>query len=327
MVGLSAASEVDYPGASLDRTGMVAWVKAHTDLPPDRVAMAGPIHVVAVTNAGRTGNIRKATVLGEVIDHDWAVRHRLVSWRTDIEVDCAASRVKSPNGRSYQERGRKGGAAAVFASADWTSPQAGDPIFGVVRAMCAADFQWPLRRAQTIRIAAKTPGAATARGPNVPIAPIDQPIRTASRVAEPPPPVSAMVMTEALTPSPAPPPSPLVAKPLAVATARSAPPRRAASRPTVARLAPKPTSARPGGAYAVQVLASSTASRAHAELSTLSRVFSAEVRGLKTAVFPATVNGKTYYRAMFTGLGAAPQAQSLCRAISRMGYDCMVRKI
>lgn len=302
-------------------------MKAHTDLPPDRVAMAGPIHVVAVTGASRAGNIRKATVLGEVIDRDWATRHRLVSWRTDVEVDCGASRVKSPNGRSYQQRGRKGESAAVFASADWISPQPGDPIFGVVRAMCAADFQWPLRRTQTVRIAAKTPGAATARGPSVPLAPADQAIRTAVRIAEPqPPPVTVLAEAAAPIPPPVAPakpaaPSKPAAKPVAIAAA-AAPSRRPAN-PSPGAKPPPPA----GGPYAVQVLASSTESRARAEIATLSKVFSSEVRGLKTAVTPATLNGKVYYRAMFTGLGAALQAKSLCRAISRLGYDCMVRKI
>jgi hypothetical protein len=305
-VGGACAGSDDFP-PSLDHPVLAAWLKTHTDLPLDRVALAGPTHVVAVMPAGvDSAGVRRAVVEGEVVDRDWASAHRLVSWRTDVEVDCATGRVRSPTGNSYPQRKRRGAAAAVFASADWTIPRSGDPIFGVVGALCRADYPWPLRPAPkltAVQIAQRDARSA----PSAPAgSALDAPIRTAARVVEAAPASPAYVRPPPARAEPAPATPPPAARPAPTQT---------------------PTHASSGrGPFAVQVMASSTETGARASLATLARVLSVETRGLPRLASPVDTGGKRLYRAMFGGLDGEPQAQDLCKAITRLGYACIVRK-
>jgi hypothetical protein len=274
------------------------------------VAIAGPIHVVAVRPTDvSTDGVRRAVVEGEVVDRDWAMTHRLVSWRTDVEVDCASGRVRSPSGDSYPQRRRKGPPTAVFASADWIVPPPGDPTFGVVGAICRADYPWPLRpprKLTTAQIAqrdARSVPAAPA-GP-----PPDAPIRTAARVVEAAPTPRVQV------PPPPPPPAPELgtqyskAQPASVKT----PSRLPAARPIAAQAAAQ-TSRTPSGRgrFAVQVMASSSEAGARASLERLARVLSVETRGLAPLASPVKVGGRRLYRAMFGGIDGELQARDLC---------------
>ena len=308
-LGAATAHAADDFPISLDPVSLTAWLKANTDLAADQVAIAGPVHVVAVTRGKAEAGIQKAVVRGEVVDRDWAAEHRFVSWSTDIEVDCKADRVKSPSGKSYVQRKRRGSANNVFASADWTTPEPADPIYSVVRALCGANYAWPLRGGT--KLAAAPPPPPVAAPPPRPQPAPDAPMDTSARQATPPPP-----------PAPAP-----TLQPPPPRTAAAPPPPTA--RPYAAPPAPpKPASApERGGAFAVQVLASSTESKARAELASLARMFTSETRGLTQRVVPTQVNGKTYYRAMFAGLAGQGQAQTLCKTVGRLGYECIVRKL
>ena len=81
------------------------------------------------------------------------------------------------------------------------------------------------------------------------------------------------------------------------------------------------------GAYAIQVAAAVSDGGAHDELAKISKVLTRETRALSQVVVRTTVNGKLYYRAIFSGITDEASAQTLCQTVSRLGNGCVVRKL
>ena len=75
----------------------------------------------------------------------------------------------------------------------------------------------------------------------------------------------------------------------------------------------------------VQIGAMATRPAAEALLASLRTRFASAMNGLSTTVNPATVGGKTVYRALITGFARAADANQFCGDMKASGVACLVR--
>jgi len=75
----------------------------------------------------------------------------------------------------------------------------------------------------------------------------------------------------------------------------------------------------------VQVGAVASRGMADTALAGLRARFAGPMNGLSTTVIPATVGGRTVYRAMVTGFARAADANQFCSGMKANGVACFVR--
>lgn len=120
----------------------------------------------------------------------------------------------------------------------------------------------------------------------------------------------------------APPPSFSIAEaatPAAATAPRAAPPAGRA----MAAVTPAPV---PHSAAAVQLGAMATRAAAEAVLVDLKARFVGAMQGLSTGVAPASVGGRTLYRALVTGFSRDVDATRFCVGLKASGVACFVRQ-
>lgn len=105
-------------------------------------------------------------------------------------------------------------------------------------------------------------------------------------------------------------------------------PRPVAASPSVPKPSPVAAAGRgPSSGYkgALQVAAGADQAAADKAAKDLQRRLPSETAGLTTQIVPAVVNGRTVYRATFTGFASKADANSVCSAIRGQGGDCFIR--
>ena len=122
-------------------------------------------------------------------------------------------------------------------------------------------------------------------------------------------------------------PGPLQLRPMLIedvyppATAPNAEP----ATPTVRAVAAMSEPAAPRSVATVQLGAMATSAAAKAMLANVETSFVGAMHGLSTRVTPASVSGRTVYRALVTGFPRAVDAQQFCTGLKTSGAECFVR--
>lgn len=155
---------------------LTAWLGQHSDVKAADVVAVGGGRVVAL--AGRRGAATASpqkvsvTVRTEVIDRAVA-ESGVRSEANDLDVDCAARKVKMAKMETYSLWGLKGARTSKPGWADWVSATPNTVMARIVDAACDPAFRGPLA---DVKLARQTP----------PPAPAAPPIPT-PRAAAPPP--------------------------------------------------------------------------------------------------------------------------------------------
>lgn len=146
----AAAPAADFP-KSLERVVLVEWLRAKTDLPPQRVAVAGPLNAIAVLpSSPATGStLRRATVHIEALDPKVA-QEVGYSFAAELSVDCKQMTYASASATAYAERRRLGKPKVILSRSGWVAPASGDELHTVIRAVCEDSFVWPLATPKAI---------------------------------------------------------------------------------------------------------------------------------------------------------------------------------
>jgi hypothetical protein len=289
----SVAAQAQSAGVSYPRSralpDVAAWLASDTPLQPSQVVDVGPSAITAVTSSTPTGSPRGflAHISAEAIDPSIGRQEEIVSWTIPVEVDCEKRLVRLGDMTGYPSRDLKSSPRVVRAAdTAWVTPSANAPLGAVMRALCDREFKRPF--GGVTRAAAK---------------PADLPPKSAkpakTPAAGPPPPV--------LTEIP-----PTAPQPLTTAAAKAA------------KELPQP--AHGASPFAVQVGASPSQDDAKGLLAKVQKKFAEALKGFKTDVQTAQVDGKTVYRAVVTGFAGQGDALNLCDQLKAGGQACFVRR-
>lgn len=286
--------------ATVDRAGLLAWLKQETDIAPGQVLAVSPSAVTAVLGTIETtapNGVRMA-LRAEAIDPKVSDREGVLSWHMLVEVDCPGRKVRQGPTTGYVGRNLLGEGRQIRPGSEaWVAPPPGSQLENVWRAACEAGFQRPLAPPRSFSIAqATTPAAATT-----------------------PPPLALRPMLVSGVHSSAP----------AAATAPKATPPTPTPRPNPAPalrvMAALTDAPAPRSALAVQLGAMATRAAAEALLTDLKARSVGAMQGLSTGVTPASVGGRTLYRALVTGFSRDVDAGRFCAELKASGVPCFVR--
>jgi D-alanyl-D-alanine carboxypeptidase len=292
-LALAAAAQAEPGAISYPRSRAVAdvaaWIASDTPVSPSQVVDVGPSAVTAVTSSAPTGSPRGflANIAAEALDPSIGRQEEIVSWTIPVEVDCEKRLVRLGDMTGYSARDLKT-APRVVRPADtaWVTPSPNAPLGAVMRALCDRDFERPFATGVKIAKAAGKPARAPPPGP-------------------PPIVVSEKPPTK---------PTPLTTA--AAANAKPAPPPKPEAAPVAHGTSP----------YAVQVGASPSEDDAKAILGRLQKKQADALKGFKTDVQAAQVDGKTVYRALVSGFAGMSAANALCEELKAGGHACFVRR-
>ena len=165
-------------------------------------------------------------------------------------------------------------------------------------------------------LVASTTGIGTTETPRS--APAKAPTRVASASSQGL--VDAGAILQVAPPPQNVPPSPPPAAPVRRQVANVAPPTAPAPAP-----APAPAAAARGGAFAVQLAATTSGDEARDAASRLGRKFASELGSYKPGVRMYEVGSKSIYRVRVTGL-SSEEANSLCAKLKASGGACFVAR-
>jgi cell division septation protein DedD len=306
-LGLAAAAQAE-PGAisyprSRAMADVAAWIVSDTPLSPAQVVDVGPSAVTAVTSSAPTGSPRGflANIAAEALDPSIGRQEEIVSWTIPVEVDCDKRLVRLGDMTGYSARDLKSAPHVVRpADSAWVTPSPSAPLGAVMRALCDRDFQRPFAVAAK---GSRPSGARAARTPP----PGPPPIVVSERPPTKPTPLTAAVAANAKPTPPSTEPAPLKSAP-------EAPPRAIA------------VAAHGASPFAVQVGASPSADDAKAILGRLQKKLPDALKGFKTDVQIAQVDGKTVYRAVISGFAGVSDANALCGQLKAASQACFVRR-
>jgi hypothetical protein len=301
LAALCAPARAEPPAgfpAAVDRAGLMAWLKLETDIAPGQVLAISPSSVTAVLGTIETTaphGVRMA-LRAEAIDPKVSDREGVLSWHMLVEVDCPGRKVRQGPTTGYVGRNLLGEGRQIRPGSEaWVPPPPGSQLENVWRAACEAGFQRPLAPPRSFSIAqAATPAvAATAT-----------PLALRPMLANGTPSSAAVAVTKAATPTP--------------------PPRPNAA-PVFRAMAAVTDGPAPRSALAVQLGAMATRAAAEALLTELKARSVGVMHGLSTDVRPASVGGRTLYRALVTGFSRDVDANRFCAGLKASGVACFVR--
>jgi hypothetical protein len=291
-LGLAGAAQADPLNVSYPRSralaDVAAWLASDTPLLPSQVVDVGPSAVTAVTSSAPTGEPRGflAHIAAEAVDPSIGRQEEIVSWTIPVEVDCEKRLVRLGDMTGFPSRDLKSAPRVVRAADNTWVTPSANAPLGAVM-HALCDRDFKRPLTGITKAAAKPPPEpAKAR-----------PVRTPP--AGPPPPV--------LTESP-----PTTAQPLTAAATKAA------------KEMPQP--AHGASTVLVQVGASPSQDDAKGILSKLQKKFPDALKGFKTDVQAAQVDGKTVYRAVVNGFAGQADANTLCEQLKAGGQACFVRR-
>lgn len=317
----AAAQTGDFPSA-LTGPVLAAWIPKNTSLRLADVISVGGGRVIALTRRSQPAGAAKAvriTIRTEIVDPAQAKAAAARSESSELDIDCAQHKAKLVVTQTYSQRDLTGTFVTKPGWADFTAPAPNTTLDRMITAACDPAFRGSFAAAP--QVAALAPGPApAAQGP----APAPTPAKTADPLPElrrATPPVRPMAAVQ-------PPPSraaPPAGRPPSEPAVVSAPPSAPAAKPAVV------ASGRPGastGRFAtlVQISASTSRAQAQASLDSLKRSLPALAAGHETLIESTSVDGQTFYRALFGGFAGAAEARSFCAALKAAGGDCLIRQ-
>jgi cell division septation protein DedD len=312
LAALCAPARAETPATfptTVDRAGLMAWLKQATDIAPGQVLAVSPSAVTAVLGTIETtapDGVRMA-LRAEAIDPTVSDREGALSWHMLVEVDCPGHKVRQGPTTGYAGRNLLGEGRQIRPGSEaWVAPPPGSQLENVWRAACEAGFQRPLAPPRSFSIAqAAMPAAA----------------RTPAAATTPPLALRPMLATGVHS-----------SAPVAVTAPKAAPPTQpplTAPRPNAAPTfrAMSAVTETPGAhsVLAVQLGAMATRAAAEALLTELKARSLVAMHGLSTGVTPATVGGRTLYRALVTGFSRDTDANRFCAGLKASGIACFVR--
>ena len=295
---------------AIDRQVLVDWLRQETDITPAQVVAVSPSAVTAVLGTIQTASPKglRMALRAEAIDAQVSDREGVLSWHMLVEVDCPGHRLRQGPTTGYSGRNLLGEGREIRPGTEaWSEPPAGSPLENVWRAACEPTFQRPLAAPRSISTAQAAP-TPTPTPPAVTLRPM-------------------LIQDIHAAPAPAPPPLPTPqAKPAPQAKPTPAPPQKTQPAPVALRvmtLVSAPVT--PRSSTAVQLGAMSTRAAAEAMLDGLRPRFAGAMHDLETSVTPATIGGKTIYRALITGFARTADAGRFCAGLKAGGVACFVR--
>lgn len=154
------APAVTFP-ASQDRATLVEWLGKETDVRAETVVAATPESVLSILQSRQSGGSIAVVVRGEVLTPEAFARDKVLSWHATVQVDCAAKRVRQGVTTGYAARNLLfDGQPIRAADADWSTPNPGEPLDQVRRAVCEPGFRPPLTASEAVAVVAATPPPA-----------------------------------------------------------------------------------------------------------------------------------------------------------------------
>ena len=301
LAALCATARAEPPAAfpaTVDRAGLLAWLKQETDIAPGQVLAVSSSAVTAVLGTIETTAPHGARMAlrAEAIDPMVSDREGALSWHMLVEVDCPGRKVRQGPTTGYVGRNLLGEGRQIRPGSEaWVAPPPGSQLENVWRAACEADFQRPLAPPRSFSVAqAMTPVAAST-----------------------PPPLALRPMLVSGV---------HYSAPAATTTPRAAPPqpRPNATPPPRAMAAVAEAPARRSN-LAVQLAAMATRAAAEAVLTDLKARSVGAMQGLTAGVTSTNVGGKTIYRALVTGFSRDVDASRFCAGLKASGVACFVR--
>jgi hypothetical protein len=186
--GAAAAQDAPSYPSSLEREPLLAWLKAETDIKPERVLAVTPQALTAVVSArpadGQPGP--RLIIRAEALNAESFERTGVLSWRVSLQTDCDGRQVKLGETTGHRAR-NLGGASQVLrpAEGDWRTPTRGTALESAWRAACDPDFRGPFQTAATnMAELAAAPEAAAARPARPPRPARDAPAAARERRAQ-----------------------------------------------------------------------------------------------------------------------------------------------
>ena len=170
-----AQDAASYP-SSLERGPLLSWLKAQTDIQPDRVLAVTPQALTAVMSVVPAGDGPgpRLVIRAEALSAQSFERTGVLSWRVSVETDCDEREVRLGETTGHRARNLAGGAQVLRpAESEWRTPTRGTALESAWRAACDPDFRGPL---QTTASNVADPGAST-----------EPPATAAVATAKPPP--------------------------------------------------------------------------------------------------------------------------------------------
>lgn len=294
------APQPRFPDA-LDRESLLVWLKRETDITPGRVLAVTPPAVTALVSTfpdGSDGNAR-VVIRAEALSPDTYGRTGALSWHVSLSADCAHRRLRMGETTGYTERNLLGERRSLRpADTVWRAPEPGTALESAWLAACDPAFRGPLNDASAITTAGSD-------SPLRKVQALEGPREYAAEVA-PPRPAPARAVKAAPLPAKAPPP----AKSRALTIAKAAPPTLKGFIPARAMIATAPK-LRSAGPVMAQLGAYGSESQARAVLVGIK----SKLGGHATRIETATVDGKTWRRALVTGFADSAEASRFCASL------------
>jgi len=306
LAALCATARAEPPAAfpaTVDRAGLLAWLKQETDIAPGQVLAVSPSAVTAVLGTIETTAPHGARMAlrAEAIDPMVSDREGALSWHMLVEVDCPGRKVRQGPTTGYVGRNLLGEGRQIRPGSEaWVAPPPGSQLENVWRAACEADFQRPLAPPRSFSVAQAMTPVAASTPPPLALRPM---LVHGFRSSAP----AAVTAPKATAPTPPPLTTPVLnAAPLrAMAAVAEAPARRSN--------------------LAVQLAAMATRAAAEAVLTDLKARSVGAMQGLTAGVTSTNVGGKTIYRALVTGFSRDVDASRFCAGLKASGVACFVR--
>lgn len=183
--------------ASLDRSGLLAWLAHDTDIRPEHVVAVTPQALTAIVSSFPAGGGRgpRLVIRAEALSAETYGRTGALSWHVSLNADCQNRKVMLGETTGYPERNLLGERRVLRpAESVWRTPQGGTALENAWRAACEAKFVGPLadepapRRTESPAVARRnrTPAAmvAEAAPPPPPLRPPPAVPRAAAPVAD-----------------------------------------------------------------------------------------------------------------------------------------------
>jgi hypothetical protein len=286
---------------AMDRQILVDWLRQETDITPAQVVAVSPSAVTAVLGTIETTSPKglRMSLRAEAIDVQVSDREGVLSWHMLVEVDCPGHKLRQGPTTGYAGRNLLGEGREIRPGTQaWSEPTPGSQLENVWRAACEPAFQRPLAAPRSISTAqVSLPAAVTLR---------------------------PMLVQDVHAAAPVPAPAPLAVR---LAKPTPAPPQKAQPAPPITlramTLVSAPAMLR--STTAVQLGAMSTRAAAEAMIDGLRTRFAGAMRDLGTSVTPASVGGRTIYRALVTGFAGTADASRFCAGLKAGGLACFVR--
>lgn len=300
--GCASAQDAGAPRfpEGLDRETLLIWLKRETDITPNQVVAVTPPAVTALVStfpaSGEEG--ARVVIRAEALSPETYGRTGALSWHVSLSADCANRRLRMGETTGYTERNLLG-ERRVLRPADtiWRAPEPGTALESAWQAACDPTFHGPLGDGAAITSAGSD--SATRR-----VRVLQAEDQRAAELLPPAKRATGGATVRAASAKPSPPKPTVLAKASPPAAMKGSIPPRA-----MIATAPKPQG---GGHVVAQLGAFGSEAQARAALAGVK----SRLAGHATRVEAATVDGKTWSRALVTGFADSAEVTRFCATLN-----------